>query len=308
MAEAPILAERLAGRPPIERLTLFTPLGVRFWDAVADRQVVAGLRVHAAALENPERRVAAVRTTSGIFAFSYLPGLEGLRFGAAHGSTGGNAGTLRFVVTVSDPTLQYLPVAFHVDAPFFGVYPTDSPNGGARKPPGFYLFPGPNYAGLSNVAVLRAQIEEAGPDHERQPAAHAVVEVTFDGASVFHGFADERGQAVVMFPYPNFTLPPEGSPPSRPPAGPDGRQQWTAKVRVRYAPAALAFYRTITAPEFRSVLAQPPALVYSRIDSPLAGPSSELVVELAFGRELVLRSGEGGGLLVVPAVSPPPSP
>ncbi|MEI2692782.1 MAG: hypothetical protein V9H69_24885 [Anaerolineae bacterium] len=142
----------------IERQTIFTPLGIRFWDPATDRQIAHGLRVRAwpdGALE-PVR--GAFRTASGIYAFQGLPGLRAVEYPPANGGAASPPAAQRFVVAVEDEQRRFLPATLRVDAPFEGIYPTAlpaSPPGAAL--PGLYLFSAP-WRSAAGLAAVRADL------------------------------------------------------------------------------------------------------------------------------------------------------
>ena len=56
-----------------ERVTQFTPLGIRFWDSVLDKQVSDHLLIKAYPTAGFRPVINAFRTASGIYAFQGLP-------------------------------------------------------------------------------------------------------------------------------------------------------------------------------------------------------------------------------------------
>src|SRR6201992_237265 len=156
---------------PVQRYSIVTPLGIRFWDPATDTQVADGLKV--IAYPDGARRPATTGlcTVSGVYAFHGLPGLRAVEDPQGDAaSVGSLPPAARFRIEVTDTEDRFLPMAFSVDAPFRGIYPADLP--------GFFLFSAPTRSSTPFVAAVRAQLSVIGsatvPD---RPAAHAVLEI-----------------------------------------------------------------------------------------------------------------------------------
>ena len=174
----------------IERQTIFTPLGIRFWDPATDRQIAHGLRVRAWPDGAVEPVRTAFRSASGVYAFQGLPGLRAVEYPPANGGAASPPAAQRFVVAVEDEQRRFLPATLRVDAPFEGIYPTAlpaSPPGAAL--PGLYLFSAP-WRSAAGLAAVRADLVRRSTG---QPAAHAVLELEVEESGVWHGIADPRG-------------------------------------------------------------------------------------------------------------------
>ena len=277
-------------------IRIFTPLGIRFWDAAWDVAVSNGLNVIAWPEGRPREWRQAVRTRSGIYAFHGLPGMHDVEYPATRAAAGSPPVARRFAVRVNDLERRFIPVAFHVDLPQFGLYPLSSvmPSGPAL--PGFMLFSAPTRAGTASLAVVRAQLAE---DRNGSPAAHAVVEVEAPNGRVVHGIADQKGSAVVAFSLPPFRPGALASPPSTT----VGTQTWPIQVRVHYAPHDVAAITGTEIPDLRSLLSQAPAQVQPNATSPSL--ADEVAAEIEFGRELVIRTSGLPELIVKAAASPP---
>ncbi len=283
-------------RPP-DRVTIFTPLGVRFWDAVLDRPVSDGLRVEAWPEGRPAARRRAFVTAGGVYAFRGLPGLSEVE--RPHEDRPPDLSppqSWRFVVEVRDALRRFLPVAFTASVPYRGIFPTAAPPGPGGPLPGFYLFSSPTRPAAPNLAVLRAHLEEFTGPGARRPAAFALLEVDTPGIT-YYGMTDDQGRAAVLFPYPVF---PTTAPAS--PAAPADRPHWDVTLRVRYSPAARARAAGSDLPDLASVVAQPFAAV--RAAHGPGGPADELRADLVFGQELVLRTEGESALLILAAGSP----
>ncbi len=187
-----------------EKVSHYTPLGIRFWDWAGDVAVTEGLQVGIRPPARPDLQRRAFQTPSGIYAFRNLPGLRGLEASnpelppGVHPVDSSPLQPQCFVVEVEDRLGRFLATTFQVDLPYRGIYPT-RPAGSPLEPalPGFYLFSAPNRTVLAEMAVVRAQLVERLPDARTRPASHAVLEVVavepdgVPGSTPAVGIADE---------------------------------------------------------------------------------------------------------------------
>jgi hypothetical protein len=297
---------------PAAELRTFTPLGVRFWDAVFDAPVGGGLEVTARPLTGSWPEIPAFLTPSGVYAFRGLPGLRRVEYPVGPEPIQDVLpAPAPMAVRVRDRLRRFLPTVVLVPAPHLGVAPM-LPAGGsppdtsppdASPPgaavPGIYLFSAPSRRVRSDVAVVRASLADRGSG---APAAHTRLDVVVAG-TLWAGVADALGNVAVMLPFPAFG----GSAafPSPPPGTggvPPEQQSWPVQVRVRYEPAALDHPIEGAAPTLASILAQSPDVLWPDEAGP---PVPELPAELSFGRELVLRTqGTEESTLLVGAASP----
>lgn len=286
---------------PLEEVRIVTVLGIRFWDAARDSQVSDGLVVSARAEGTTAPRVTAFRTLSGVYAFQGLPGLHDLEYPPPGATPAASPPlTARLIVEVEDTEDRFVPVAFAVEVPlpYRGVLTTavgGSPP--AADVPGFYLFSAPSRPAPLGLAVVRAELVDAVSG---APAAHAVLEVERPDGELAYGLAGAQGRVVAFMPYPMVITTLGASPPA--PPVPLAGQRWPLVVRVRYAPARLVHPAGSTVPELGSVFHQAPAVL--AVGAAGSGVP-EHTVELAFGRELVLRSENRSTLLVEPGPSSP---
>jgi hypothetical protein len=291
----------------LEQLHIFTPLGIRFWDAALERVVTDGLEVRAYPAGRPQARRTAVLSRSGVYAFHGLPGLHAVEYPAdADAMLASPPQPQRFMVEVEDRAYRFLPVVFGVDVPYAGVLPTNTLDAQGRPLPGFYLFSAPARPVLPTQAVVRVQVAEAGaalPGRAQSPAAHALLELELPDGRVLFGIADEEGRAAIILPYPAFAPAAGGFSPLNA-AGLEFQQSWTVHLRVRYAPSRLAPPVGSRLPELRSIFAQTPALIWTSAALSPGQPVDELTQELRFGEELVIRSGGSSTLLVSALESP----
>ncbi len=289
----------------LEELTVFTPLGIRFWDAALDRQIREGLVVRAWPESPGQPVVEAFRTASDVYAFRRLPGLLPIEYPESGAGTVVSPPEDRsYVIQVEDTQGRYVAAAFAVSLPlpYSGVFLRPAAGSPPVGLPGFLLYPAATRPLLSSMAVVRGDLvrwDPAEPGRLDRPAAHAVVEVHGPSGEFAVGVADTRGRFAVVLPYPE----PEeatGSPPT------GGRalfdQSWTLTLSVRYAPAALVALPGTEIPDYGSVLDQGLAEVWESLGSPpeAGTSSSEMNVELNYGRDLVVRTQGSSSLLVTP--------
>ena len=309
----------------IERLTIVTPLGVRFLDEVTGKYIGDGLIVTAYPPDNPARRTSGFVNRSSTYVLSNLPGLHEAEIGSGDQEFWDNLPVKRrFVIEVVDAERRFQPFTFSTDAPVRGLLewaglPGDSP---PLAVPGVPLFSSPNRSVPASLAVLRAELHEwrEGSDHIGGPAAWAVLEARIDGRVTARGFADEQGRIALIFPYPEPLIDGLGSPPdvSRlSPPGPTGQslrgQEWPIELAAYYGrlrPVPPTF-NARPIPDLSDVFMQPPAELYA--DSERQTPLT--VARLRFGQELTVRSRDFtketidgdpiSALFIIPAGSPP---
>lgn len=307
-----------------ERLNVFTPLGIRFWDVSQNRQVREGLQVTARRSSLAGRVAVASRTASDLYAFHGLAGLRELEYQEAHLRPASPPKTA-FVVEVADrPAERFVPVAFEVSLPLDspGVYLTGEPNGAGSSPPalalkGFYLFSSSTRRLPPALAVVRGELAElnrSNPLDLNRAAAHALVRVRAPDGQSWFGVADNQGRFVVAFPYPTLANVPQGSP-FIPVEMPLFEQTWTIGVEVRYAPGELRQLPGTDTPDYASVLGQSVAEMWEELplgtNPGVVSLSSSL--ELRYGLEAVLRTKDRSGptirelpkLLVSPVMTSP---
>jgi hypothetical protein len=297
------LSSQAAGS--VERLKVFTPLGIRFWDPALDVQISDDLSVVASPAAG-RKATPAVRTASGIYAFHGLPGLHDLEYLVDEQILNTSPPfARRFIVQVSDNQRRLLPVTFRVDLPFTGIFPTDAINGSVEtRPPGFYLFSASTRPTLPTLAVVRVQLVERVDPVTERAAAHAVIEIQAPGNRTWYGLADERGRVAILFPYPTFTTTSSGNAGLSPPVI-DRRQHWELGIRVRYAPATLSIAPGSALPDLRSILNQPLGVIWSSRTTTMGQPVNHMSANLTFGEELVLRTDSESTLLIGPAILSP---
>lgn len=280
----------------LERQRTFTPLGIRFWDAVLDVPVTDALVVHAWLLGAAHAPVRAVRSPGGVYAFHGLPGqleAEKLSLDEEHPEQVG--APREYAIAVDDPSGRWLPAAFGVTLPL--GYRGEFLSGSDASPPGdagrAYLFSAVSRPVPPGVAAIRADLVDAATG---APAAWAVLTATV-GAETRSGIADAEGRVAVLIPYPTPEQLRESSPPVN-----AGEAAWTVTVQALWEPSALRYLfpereglnpAWAERPSLKSILVeQGPALLWSDEGS---GAVLEWTDTLVHGRELVLRTALAGG-------------
>jgi hypothetical protein len=283
----------------VERFSIITTLGIRFWDPALDVQVGDGLTVTAYPEGARRPATTAFTTPGGVYAFRGLPGLHDIEYPRGDpASPGSLPATSRFLIEVRDTASRFLPVVFLVDAPFRGIFPTDVPQApDAAAPPGFYLFSAPTRAGSPRTALVRAEFSERLDATNERPASYAVLETDAPAGDTWMGIADDRGAVALLFPYPTFTGTPTAFSATLPSAAVT-QQSWPITLRVRYQPSILSFPAGSSLPELRSVLAQAPAAIWTQRASPPGQALASLSATLVFGQELTMRSAQESVLLI----------
>ena len=298
---------------PLEEIHIYTALGIRFWDPVRNIQVRDHLVVTALREGKQDNPIQAHRTASGIYSFHGLPGVLEERYGRPEPDRiGSPPDSATLVINVSDLSSRFLPVTFSIDLPLNykgpflnGIFKSEFEDylRNTSPPraylPGFLLFSAPERPICSSLAVIRATIV----DHiSGAPAAHAVMQIQFNGNKSWYGIADENGNILAPFSYPKFEAVFHDSPP---PGGfqiesPD--QRWDLSIRIKYDPDSLIYRRGARLPDFRSILGQMEARIWTV--SPASVPGREPVEQwdtrLTIGKELVLKTqGEPNAILLV---------
>jgi hypothetical protein len=279
----------------MEQESVFTTLGIQFWDFAFDTPVTDSLEVSAYLKDSAYPPVAAFRTTTGAYAFQGLPCLRSIEYPSSVPSpVSSPQPTFSFVITVADRLRRFLPMVFGVDLPlpYRGLFLSGdipSPEDAAARA---YLFSAPTRTVVTGMAAVRADLW----DHEANaPAAFAALRVQVDG-NVWLGMADENGRALVAFPYPLLQRLSLGSPPGSG-QGTLTSMGWPMTIGIQYGPGALSFllqntpfvqWPWSTTPSVKSILeAQPDALVWMTASGP---PVTQWAGQLTYGQELILRT------------------
>lgn len=289
----------------IEKISTYTPLGIRFWDPVLDNQIRDALMVTARPQFSPRPVITAYLTRSDVYAFNGLPNMRDIE----HGSCGANSVSSpptshSFVIEVRDERRRYVDVGFKVDLPlsykglFLSNLPSSPPSG---SPKGFNLYSAATRTPPALLTAVRGELFDCAAD---KPAAHAVVRVTTEDGFSWFGLADEQGRFATLMPYPTLIDGIGGSPTAN-----NRRllceQTWDLKIEVHYEPTHLQEVPGSRMKDYCSILNQPQARIW--LISPEDGglPMANQHVQLTFGKEVILKTAGFSKLLVSPAASPP---
>lgn len=290
---------RFEAPAPLDPPIIFTPLGIRFWDAALDAPITDGLTVTAREPDSRGKVTLAVRTLSGVYAFHGLAGMHAIEYPAGS-AAGASAPPTPFIIEVVDTLGRYLPTAFRAPVPYAGIFPTQTVASAlGEPPPGVILFSAPTRVVRPTLAVIRAELRDAAAAF--RPAAYAVLDAHV-GPRRWTGVADAQGRVMIVLPYPTFSAPAGTS--LIPSAGAGAAQRWPVTLSVRYGPAELSPIAGGQAPDLKSILSQSPGVIWQSLPSLPGAPAGELATELVFGQELVVRTDDESALLISPAVSP----
>jgi hypothetical protein len=268
--------------PTVETLGRVTLLGMRFWDSLLDTVVTDGLSVTAYASALPTQRADGRTTASGVWFFAHLPGFAGVETGVGDAAYWASTLAQRqpFVVEVVDTWGRFQAFRFTVQAPVQGLAMLDCGPGvsiPASSTGSIPLYSSPTRQVPAAMGIVRAELWDPIAD---VPAAWAGLEADVGGASVARTFADARGRAALIFPFPEPAGIPLGSPGG---AGALQQLSWTVTLSATYGPIATD---TGSLPDLCSVFSQPVATLWAASDRRQAlGP-----VQLRFGQDLVMRS------------------
>ena len=249
----------------LERISLASPFGVRFWDDVLGAFIADGLSVELYPQGRPRDRIAATPNQAGVFHAQGLPGFVEFERGS------GMVAPRPFTIEVTDRNDRFVPFDLHETLPISGGLVVQ---GGETM---IRLISSPTRTVSAGTAVVRAELWDA---IAKAPAAWAMLEVSLGGARLGRGVADDEGRVAVVFPYPEPPLlpAPAGSPVLSPPYEP----QWTLDVRAFYLPTATPPKR----PDLQPTLNQPPATLWS--DALRTAPLTQTT--LRQGHETVLKT------------------
>jgi len=284
---------------PLEIQSVYTLLGVRFWDPILDQAITHDLNVQIWPLDMPAQKTSAFRTASGIYAFRGLPGMRHLEYSSGEISPwDDDIEPTRFILQMNDLRHRYLPLAFAVDVPYRGIFPENRLTSPGSDPVlGVWLFSSATRASTPALALLRADIRAVdftspSQPSTTEPAAYAVAEISV-GDETWYGVAGSDGQVAIFFPYPTFassvgfTSPVVSMPP----------QSWSLTIRICYEPSVQNLLPGSTVPDIVSLFDQSQASIWENEAGDLI---DELPLDFAFGEEPVLHTGDQSTLWVTP--------
>jgi hypothetical protein len=283
---------------PMEQVSVFTVLGIQFWDPGLDQPVTDGLAVTAQLEDSSFPVITAFRTASGAYAFQGLPGLHSEEYPPANSVQASPPKSLRFVITVSDSMQRYLPAIFAVDLPlgYPGLFLSNSIGSPAASNARAYLFSAATRSIAPGSGAVRADIW----DRDRgQPAAFAALQLSINslsGSQTWTGIADYQGRLQLQFPSPPLQSLSLGSPPGSGQGAPSS-VTWPISVKVLYEPSQLRFplaglpdepWPWTVTPSLKSILGeQNPASIWQNESGP---PVAEWAGQITYGTPLVLRT------------------
>jgi hypothetical protein len=259
----------------LETTRFFTPMGIRFWDMVTNKQVSDNLVVTARPDKMDFPFISAFRTPSGIYAFQGLPGLHEVEH-PIQDIDPDKHNKKHFIIKVEDQMRRFLPVVFSLDLPIKGIFPDDVKSISLQnKASGFYLISAPTRSISPGIAAIRGQLIEKSTN---KPAAYAVIEVVVDGKNWF-GVANEQGSISILFPYPDFKNTSLSSSSLH-------EQQWDLTIQVRYDPKTLSFPNDSRIPKLHTIFEQPTGIIWSSTEP----KSDTLELNVTCGHEFTLRT------------------
>ncbi len=148
----------------LERLTVVSPFGARFWDQVTQKTIGDGLSVTAYPTSRKDRRVSAVACRSGVFAFRGLPGMFEVESGAGDQDFWSNVASRSFVIEVQDTMGRFIPFCFEVGLPCRDAFNWQDPLILPLEAPlGVPLFSAAGRTPPASVAVLRGYLSRPEP-------------------------------------------------------------------------------------------------------------------------------------------------
>jgi hypothetical protein len=284
----------------LDRLTIVTPLGIRFQDATTG-EVVADLTVAAYPITRPNARKSLFLNRTGVYVLRHAPGLRDAENGAGDSDYWNNLPPKKdFVIEMRDDQSRFVPFQFVVGLPAEW-------NQAVSPPPairGMPLYSAATRTAPAGMAEVRADLWDPTRGDAGDVAASAVLELYDNNQMVARGIADESGKIVLFFPYPaprSFAVAsPPGSPLSSPPVATTPAltdQVWTFRVRAFYAsdlqsPPQTSIENSL--PDLDRVLAQPETKLWA--DEARTEELQEVAVQ--FGQPLILKSRP-------PSMSPP---
>lgn len=279
---------------PLEKPSVFTTLGIQFWDFALDRPVDSDLQVAAWIADSYYPSTPAFRTGSGNYAFLGLPGLHDVEYPIAGRPAPSPPRIFSFVITVEDRLNRFLPALFGVDLPlpYRGLFLSNVTGSPADVEGRAYLFSAPTRVIPVGMSAVRVTLWDKDAD---EPAAFAALRLTINGL-VWTGIADQQGRALIAFPSPLVQRLSLGSPPGSGQGSPAG-MTWPVSVQVLYQAAHLRFLLQNTpdvpwpwsiTPSLKSILdEQAPALIWQTEAGP---PVPDWTGTLTYGEDLVLRT------------------
>ncbi len=282
-----------------------TLLGIRFWDPALDEQIRYGLNVVLFSINNKLKKIRANCTRSGIYAFNDIPGMIDLETPLKNVDTifMSPVETKQYVLEVHDPKERFISVALLIELPlpYKGLFLVDDNSASPGNPPrGFNLYSSINRSSASQFTFVRGELVDR---NSGLPATNAIVRIETEDEFRWYGISDKDGKFSVMMPYPFINMSFGSSPPSS-----DGvrlfQRTWTVSITVLYEPLAQVPLVGSELPDYSSVLNQEQASMYTELPETDVGEVMEMQIELAYGRDLIVKT-EGFSELYVSQTGSP---
>lgn len=274
-----------SGSVLLERVSLLTPVAIRFWDQATRSYVREGLEVTVRPATSAGRAVPALPNRSGVYVARGLPGLREAESGAgdaAFWDTLPSDHVRPFLIDVIDLKGRFLPWSIEADLPQRGfVMPACLSS--LPPMPGVPLFSSPARPAVPGMAMVRVEIEEVAAEGVSTPARWAFVQVKV-GTETALGLTDELGRAALIAPYPR---------PGNGDTVPLSDSEWAVELKVLYAPDEA---ETVAPVLCRSLNQGLVPVFRDREGTEGFTPQAKL----RFGRELVLTDDLSGKVFVRP--------
>jgi hypothetical protein len=295
----------------LETVSKKTLLGIRFWDPSLNAQVSFGLSAILYPVDNHRKRVYAICSRSGVYAFNDIPGMLDVETASSNDEDALTSPmpTKQFVLKVNDPRKRFVSVALLIELPlpYNGLFLVDdSPGSPGNPPPGFNLYSSIYRHAASQFTFVRGDLINRVTG---QPAANALVRVQTEDDFSWYGISNEEGKFAVMMPYPLLNISFGGSPSTS-----DGvrlfQRTWSVNISVLYAPLDQVSLADSELPDYSSILNQDQALIYPElpetIESPetVLGEVTEVQADLVYGRDLIIKTAGYSELYISPTGSP----
>ncbi len=288
----------------LEEVFFKTLLGIRCWDPLLDAPITDALSITLYPIENSEAKTSAYRTRSGIYAFRAIPGLFDHHTMKDYQASGSPQEQKRYVLTIDDVEGRYSSVAILVDLPlpYDGIFLVDdNTQSPAAAPKGFNLYSSPTRAAAPQFAVVRGELIDRDT---QQAAVHALVRVQTEEGRSWFGIADADGRFAVHMSYPALDINVNSSPVAGEPTMFLFERSWAISVTVMYDPVSLEPLPGSELFDYLGILTQNAASIYEHSPETDIGEVAELQVQLAYGRDLVLKTNNFSQLYISPTGSP----
>lgn len=285
--------------PVIERLSLVSPLGVRFRDEATGAIVCDGLNVMAYPKRIPELKVQAVANSLGVYLFRNVPGLRDFEHGTGNTDFWQKSQPKNdFFIEVVDTERRFQSFRFPVKLPRHGIFSWqcgENPPSPPSVPEIVPLYSATTRPVPDGMAVIRAQLWNPVA---QTYAAGAVLEALVPKRPPVRGFTDTSGRVALLFPYPEPVEFLFGSRSPTSPVEPLSKQSWSVQLQAAYEPQD----PKQPIPNLCTILMQRPAHLWEdeAHTKPFQGE------KLHFGQELVVRSTDSkeSVLFITPAGKP----